>query len=1274
MNKIKQISAAVLVGSAMNLSAQVPQHPMYVDKLPTYVTDRGETKEQPFYMYFESWSPGSAITEDDNFYISRVRPQKRFSDEKSQVDPNMKLDRKLCWWCPIGVSDKSWGALPRYIMDADNFSMWQYIDIHGNWSDGWIRVPGAFSDIAHRNGVENGCVLFFDSTVSDASETGKTINTLIAKENGQFKNTRKLIQFMKYYGIDGLGINPEGALSSGMVAPLKEFFEECHKIAIEEGWHFKVHWYESMTNAGYVSWTDQLSMNNNEWFQRSGSEYPVSDMFMLNYNWQGSKIPNSISVAKDLKRSPFDVYAGFDSQGRWIRDTQYNNPDGGWKTLYGSDISIAIWGAHAKNMIYENSNEFGSDDLTLQTTYQKKQEQFFTGGTRNPANCPNVTNSVTSSSWNAMSEFHGISKFIPARSTLNQLPFVTRFGLGNGQFFKQEGKTTFNQKWYNIGVQDLLPTWRWWILDDNGQVPADAVNCEFTFEDAWHAGTSLKLSGATAKSNIRMFKTDFDVAASNEITVRYKVLNGTEPHLNLMWSADGKTFKSYPMAPTAKAGEWGVTQVTAEEAGMTGKVAVIGFSVAETNSNYELLLGEFSIDNKQAYNPVKPEITSYKVLTGTYNSVSFKLIYKSKDQEAAKITEPVYNDEVDTWYFEIYSQPENGDKVLCATTTSWAAYVVGAPASLAENKNRFGVCAVAPDGVTRSEIAWTEYAERPIVYSDNVVIDKQMIKVGEPFTIKYEDPSHAKAYSWEIINSATGIREGSLKMNTTSLSTSINKEGSYDLIIRSDRTDREGTAIRGLIQITPMETGAIPTIGDFSVNKEKANVNEDVTASFTITRLGEGQVSRGVAVRDPEMLRLPAEIGSHDNYSIALWFKPEKWAHGRFGTNLINKRDFTGRWPHNNWGTFWVHVWPENAYPGIKANVLSFTQWNMYDLGISPGYNGNIHESPNQLCMAPDHSLALNSWTHVVISIGGGKQVLWVNGKKVATEDIPFGGDNRQNGCGNNPIYVYIGGTNVYHGGLIGVVDEVQVWNKTLDETGVADAMMGYKDRTIPNDLYAYWNFEEIVPLNSESENETDKRLSSFPNLGKGGESLKATIIKFEGAGGEDTSGTIAVPVLANNNELGNPAIGGTLDVKTTANWELPGVASSVESDKSVTVKYANSGNYNVNLSLINRWGRDSKTGAVVIIDPTGIENTQEVEALNVYPNPFVDGVNILFAKGGQYSVDICGIDGKAVGMQKLDVAANETVYVAVNGTPGMYIIRVMDGERCVKSIKVCKQ
>lgn len=1264
MRNAKLFSAAMLVTCALTANAQVPSHPQYIQKVPTYVSsDHGETLEQSFDMYFETWEPGVPLTEDDNFFISRVKQRARFVDTNTQVNPEMTQDRKMCWWCPIGISDKSWSAIPRYILNADNFSMWQYLDIHGDWSDGWIRVPAAFSDAAHRNGVENGCILFFDSSVSANSSTGKILSKLIEKNgDGTFKNAVKLIRFMKYYGVDGLGVNPEGSLSSSMVEPLKSFFEECHKVAIEEGWHFKVHWYESMTNGGGVSWTDQLSMNNNEWFQRQGKDYPVTDMFMLNYNWTGDKLPNSAAVARSLGRSSFDVYAGFDTQGRWITDGYSGDPNGGWVKLKKNDISLAMWGSHVKNMVYENSNELGSDALTLQTTYQKKLEQFFTGGTQNPANCPAITNQISSSSWNAMKKFHGISSFIPARSVLNQLPFVTRFGLGNGQFFNQEGQTVFANEWYNLGVQDFLPTWRWWVLDDSGNVPEDPIHCEFTFEDAWHAGSALKLSGATKKSNIRMFKTDFTVTDGTEITVRYKVKDGTEPHLNLIWSADGTTFKSYPMAAIPTANTWGVTTFRASDAGMTGKVVSLGFSVENTNGNYELLLGELSINDHKSYNPVKPTITSHKVLEGRYNEIDFKLIYKSKDQNPDKPWEPIYNEDVDTWYFEIYTQAKDGQPVLCATTTSWGAYVVGAPADMQEMDSKFGVCAVAPDGITRSEIAWTDYETRTVTQVDDVEIDKSVIKANEEFTVKFKDPTHKKSRSWQIINSASQ-KVITTKSNVTSLTYSLAEEGSYDLLIKSSVADA-GTRICGLIQISPEATGAIPTIDALSVDNNEIKTGENTTATVNIKRLGEGKVSRGLAVRDPEMLMLPKEVASSAPYSIAMWFKVEKFAHGQYGTNLINKRNIGIKWPHNNWGDFWVHIWPKVYQAQTTENIISYTQANQPDGEGNVGFNGNKHESPNKNCMTEGYGITPNTWNHIVITATANRMQLWLNGHLMASQNKAFELNSASKGEG----VIYIGGTNVYHGGLIGVIDELQLWNKELSEAEVADAMKGYKGRTIPDALTGYWDFENVA-----TEGEGVGSYQYFANTGKGGD-IRAKMIKFEGAGGEDTGGTTIATVNPDNSELGNPAIEGSMDVKTSVNWNMKG-ASMTENGNSAIASYSAPGSYTISVDVVNGWGKDSREDVVVVTSATGIEGTESdaVSTIEAYPNPFVDAVNVMFAKDGQYSIDVFTIGGKQVSSEVLDAKASEVARITIDGDTGMYLVRIMNNGVCVKTLKLNK-
>ena len=106
----------------------------------------------------------------------------------------------------MGDGKKEWKSFPRNQFEADNFNMWQYVDIHGNWGDGWFRVPGVFNDVAHKNGVRTGCVLFIN-WAEPVKKAGDRVYDLFSKlmtkdEYGRFKYAEKLIRFLRYYGID----------------------------------------------------------------------------------------------------------------------------------------------------------------------------------------------------------------------------------------------------------------------------------------------------------------------------------------------------------------------------------------------------------------------------------------------------------------------------------------------------------------------------------------------------------------------------------------------------------------------------------------------------------------------------------------------------------------------------------------------------------------------------------------------------------------------------------------------------------------------------------------------------------------------------------------------------------------------------------------------------------------------------------------------------------------------------------------------------------------
>ena len=152
-----------------------------------------------FYDYFESWEPGVPLSDDENFYIARVPMKKRFVNTTTPVDPTMTQDRKFSMWTPMGISDTYWQSLPRYVFDGDNFSMWSYVDSQGGWSLPWVRVPGAYSDVTHRNGVANsGGILFLDSLGGADTNPTAQVNILGEKERGKIKYVKKFVKILSY--------------------------------------------------------------------------------------------------------------------------------------------------------------------------------------------------------------------------------------------------------------------------------------------------------------------------------------------------------------------------------------------------------------------------------------------------------------------------------------------------------------------------------------------------------------------------------------------------------------------------------------------------------------------------------------------------------------------------------------------------------------------------------------------------------------------------------------------------------------------------------------------------------------------------------------------------------------------------------------------------------------------------------------------------------------------------------------------------------------------
>ena len=1229
-------------------------------RTPTHPLDIQDASYDQLADYFDRWTPGTqpmgVSSIDDEFYKSRVKPRTRIKDGDYKVDQNVDADRKMCLWVPLDDPTSKWKALPRYCFEGDNFSLWSYIDIHGNWTAPWMRVTAGLSDVAHKNGVKVGCVMSigWNNKILLRSWRMSNHEKVLAKfterdSQGNFKNSRKLVELMKYYGIDGLGVNSEFTSTTETMNTLIDFFADCHKKAKEIGWEFQLHWYDGTNESGGIRFDSGLGSHNERMF--GNKDHVVTDMMFANYNWRPYTLSSSEQTAERLGRSSYDYYAGFDIQGRALQNSY-------WRSLKSSKISVGFWGAHSQSLIHQSATDNGTSDIAIQKAYLLKQELIFSGGFRNPAIRPEITSTTLANA--SLKHFHGLATFLTAKSTINELPFVTRFNLGNGLSFRNEGKVTFDHKWYNLNTQDFMPTWRWWITNKEDGVNEFTINelvkADLIFEDAYFGGSCLSLHGKTEFSRVKLFKTLLSVDGEDKISLTYKVMNGTESKAKVFVSLkDHLTeYKEIALPAAPKEGEWTTFETTLSKLGIDSEaqIAMIGISVENTPENYDLHVGELAVrDSKKVHAPAQPMIKEKQIIRGQYNTVDFKLRYASKEESGDMKT---YNEDVDTWYYEILYQQKGQNEMLLTTTASWAAYVVDAPiVKGGEREARFGVRAVAADGKTKSATSWTAYEKIP--YNSpktDVVIDKAVVKPGETFTLKFEDYLIDAAKEWKLRNSATGEFVYSAS-NATSITTSLEDIGSYDLVL----TDSEGkTHITcGKVQITPEATGAVPQITDIKADKATVETGKDVTYSAT-AKEGKGKVSRGLVITDPNMFMMPAALQEGNSYTYALWVKADKFAHDKQGTNLISKNTVKDGWPHNNWGDLWVQIRPQ--WKEHKENEVSFNTMGW-----------EAHDEPNPSVMTKDHPMTPGVWYHIAVThTDGGVHEMFVNGMKVATGTQPSSKRRETRGAdkikAQFPADIFIGGGGVYKSGLNGCVDEIQIWNRPLTEAEVQRAMKGYKESEVPEGLQGYFTFE------------TKNEDGTYPNLGKGGKQHKGSLVQLVGSGGENTSTASYETQHSDNDVLGYPGIEGTLEVTPTYTWTLEGANTPTVKGETAVVTYSNAGKVGATLTLSNRWGEATLTKAelVDVTASTGINGVENGVAFEAFPNPFVESVNLRFAEGGTYTLNVLNANGMLVQRNLLTTAAGEVTNVSVTGAKGLYILQIVKDGKTYKTIKLVKK
>lgn len=725
--KLRYLTAALCIASMtispLIVSARTPDESIKI--ISPYINDQYEerTSLQPLGGGYSvddmlEWTPES---DPDARYARSVVPlQDRFLGPV--VNPNANPAAKIMN-CALTNADSNNAATQGGDIAMNYmFSYWQYIDSYVYWAgveEGIFAIPTPdVIDAAHKNGVPIVATVGFPWG-SGAGYVEEVRNFCQKDENGNFPVADKMLEMAEFYGFDGYFINQE---SYGCNAADAKNLVDMMLYMQEKNPDILISWYDSMNSGGGISYADSLTPGNSMYFQKDGKV--VTDEFFLNYNWTKAKTDVTVQTAKEVGRSPFDVFSGLN-----VQEQSYNkyfpvqnllDEEGKLRT------SLAMYCPNSTLSMAKDVEDF-----------YKHDQIFWVGKTGDPANTD------TSQSW------VGLANYVADKSAINEMPFVTNFNTGHGYTYSIDGEVSRTREWNNRSSQDYLPTWRW-IVESNGS----KLKPDFDFETAYNGGNSLKVEGTLEAANsnhVKLYSTDLTITEDTpNFSITYKPSTSQgKMQVGLCFgnTYDEENFEFFDVEPGTP-GIWNTHTISlSEHQGKTIKAISLKFSSDEDIANYKMNIGQFAIKDTN----VNKVVATNKV---TLDEVMFHNAYNAETR--------IYWDKVsdpNLAYYEIYRVRANGDREYVGMTPNNAYYISPFDRDGEEEKTEFEVVSVDKN-YNRGEagsvvIDWSlalgdtekPSTEKPVNLALNKPVQASRENAGEP-AIKAVDGTVENNSKW----------------------------------------------------------------------------------------------------------------------------------------------------------------------------------------------------------------------------------------------------------------------------------------------------------------------------------------------------------------------------------------------------------------------------------------------------------------------------------------------------------------------------------------------
>ncbi|MEA1672620.1 endo-beta-N-acetylglucosaminidase [Nitrospirillum sp. BR 11163] len=398
-----------------------------------------------------------------------------------------------------------------------------YHDIVVGWRGTGVIPNPALVDVAHRNGaLALGTIFQPDHRLYDGSAAPMP------------EVARRLVDLADYFGFDGYFVNFENGTEEAE-AQVLDWIAAMRDEAKRRGLvDFHIQFYDGGTDMNWL-------MRRRE--GRPGEAFP--DSAMLDQGWSRYGGPGNCcsgAPVQPLEVRGYCLANGFDPRAvAYFGFQLYPGP--GYLGAAAPQVIHPNDGAYAYGALQVYSVEDGLRTLlrAVRTSSPAPGEaagaladrrilgtlerMFFSGQSQNPAHdnapdpaqaqaylpgprgrhrytdhdpaAPKATDQLN------LPMTYGVANFIAERSVIGSFPFVTRFNTGEGDRFHVGGAVVAERPWYNLGIQDILPTWQWRVEPMAGPVPgaAELLSVDYAHDTAFDGGSSLGIKGLLRPSN-----------------------------------------------------------------------------------------------------------------------------------------------------------------------------------------------------------------------------------------------------------------------------------------------------------------------------------------------------------------------------------------------------------------------------------------------------------------------------------------------------------------------------------------------------------------------------------------------------------------------------------------------------------------------------------------------------------------------------------------------------------------------------------------------------